>query len=86
MKRESLWKRGLLAVSLSAALGLSAGPALAAGALNADADEILRAMSRHLASLEAFSVSADISNQLRGSASIYFSLRPHPSAIARSAI
>ncbi len=64
MKQESLWKRGLLAVSLTAALGLSAGPALAAGELNADADEILRAMSAHLAGLKTFSVSADISNEI----------------------
>jgi hypothetical protein len=64
MKRESLWKRGLLAASLTAALGLSAGSALAAGALNADADEVLRAMSKHLAGLKAFSVSADISNEI----------------------
>jgi hypothetical protein len=64
MKRESLWKRGILAASLTAALGLSAGSALAAGELNADADEVLRAMSTHLAGLKAFSVSADISNEV----------------------
>lgn len=64
MKRESLWSRGLLAASLTAALGLSAGSALAAGERNADADEILRAMSKHLAGLKAFSVSADISNEV----------------------
>jgi len=63
MKHESLLKRGLLAVSLTAVLGFSATPAIAAGGLNADADEILRAMSTRLAGLKAFSVSADISNE-----------------------
>lgn len=64
MKRESFLKRGLLAASLSAALGLSVMPAPAAAQFNANADEILRAMSAHLGGLKAFSVSADISNEI----------------------
>lgn len=64
MKQESLWKRGLLAASLTAMLGFSATSALAAGELNADADGILRAMSTYLSGLKAFSVSADFSNEI----------------------
>jgi hypothetical protein len=64
MKPESLWNRGLLAASLTAALALPSGAALAAGGINPDADEILRAMSRYLGGLKAFSVSADISNEI----------------------
>jgi len=64
MKHGSSLKRGLLAASLNAALGLAAGPAFAAGGLSPDADEILRAMSKHLAGLKAFSVSVEISNEV----------------------
>lgn len=64
MKHESLSKRGLLAASLAAGLCLQAGPAFAAGDINPDADEILRAMSDYLAGTKAFSVSADISNEI----------------------
>jgi hypothetical protein len=64
MKPQSLWKRGLLAVSLAAALSLSAGPANAGGEIDADAEKILRAMSKHLGALKAFSVSMDISNEV----------------------
>ena len=64
MKQESPWKRGLLAASLTVALGVSVGPVLAAGGLNSDADEILRSMSKYLAGLKSFSVSADISNEI----------------------
>lgn len=60
----SVIRRGLLAASLAVALGLSAGPALAAEAVNPDADEILRSMSTFLAGTKAFSVSADVSNEI----------------------
>ena len=46
------------------AAGLAAGPGLAAGGINPDADEILRAMSQYLSGTKAFSVSADISNEV----------------------
>lgn len=64
MKHEPFRKRGLLAISLGAAIGLSFGPAQAADQFNPDADQILRAMSAHLGSLNAFSVSADVSNEI----------------------
>lgn len=64
MKRESVWKRSLLAASLSTALGLSALPGSAAAQFDGNADEILRAMSAQLAGMKAFSVSADISNEI----------------------
>jgi len=64
MKHESLFRRGLLAASLAACVGLPAGPALAADELNPYADEILRSMSTFLAGTKAFSVSADISNEV----------------------
>ena len=64
MKHETLWKRGILAASLGVVLGFPAGSAFAAGGLNPDADQILRSMSNYLASLKAFSVSADISNEI----------------------
>lgn len=64
MKQESLWKRGILAASLGAVLGFPAGSAFAAGELNPDADQILRSMSNYLAGLKAFSVSADIRNDI----------------------
>lgn len=64
MKRTSLTRRGLLAASLTVAWSLLAGPATAAAGVNPDADEILRSMSTYLAGLQAFSVSADISNEI----------------------
>jgi len=64
MKHESLLKRGLLVASLAACVGLPAGPAIAADELNPQADEILRSMSTFLAGTKAFSVSADISNEV----------------------
>ena len=64
MKHESFLKRSFLAASLAASFCLPAGPAIAAEGLNPDADEILRSMSRHLAGLKAFSVSADIGNEI----------------------
>lgn len=64
MKHESLSGRGLLAASLTLVVGLSAGSAIAAEGVNPDADEILQSMSRYLADTKAFSVSADISNEI----------------------
>lgn len=61
MKHESMIGRGLRAASLALILSVPAGPALAAGAINADADEILQAMSKFLAGTKAFSVSFDAS-------------------------
>lgn len=64
MQSESRRWRGLLAASLTAVLSLSAGPALAGDAVNPDADEILRSMSDYLAATKAFSVQADVSNEI----------------------
>jgi hypothetical protein len=64
MKHESLSRRGLLAASLTVAVGLSAGSAIAAEGINQNADEILQSMSSFLAGTKAFSVSADISNEI----------------------
>ncbi|MBE2261635.1 MAG: DUF2092 domain-containing protein [Burkholderiaceae bacterium] len=67
MKQENSGKltlrRGLMAASIAVGFGLSATGALAAGAMNADADEILKSMSKFLAGSKAFSVTADISNE-----------------------
>ena len=54
-------RRKLLSASLAVGLGLMTGSALAADALNPDADEILRAMSKFLAGTPAFSVVGDVS-------------------------
>lgn len=64
MKLERLTRRGLLAASLTVALGLVAGPAIGAERINPDADEILRSMSKFLGGTKAFSVSADIGNEI----------------------
>lgn len=64
MKQDSLARRVLLAASLAVVMNLSAGPALAAEAMNPDADEILRSMSAFLAGTSTFSVSTDISNEI----------------------
>jgi hypothetical protein len=56
-------REGLL-IAVLGVVGLFATPAMAAEALNPDADEILRSMSKFLASTKTFSVSADISNEL----------------------
>ena len=53
--------RALIVCGLAGALG---GPAMAAEELNPHADEILRAMSKFLAGTPAFSVSADIGNEI----------------------
>lgn len=64
MKHESLTGRGLRAVSLAAIVGLAASSGFAAEGANPDADEILRAMSKFIGGTKAFSVSADISNEV----------------------
>jgi hypothetical protein len=55
-------KRAVLVAVL--AFGLSSGFAVSAAGINPDADEILRSMSKFLAATKAFSVSADISNEI----------------------
>lgn len=64
MKHKSLITRGFRATALVLTLGLAAGATLAAEAVNPDADEILRAMSKFMGDTKAFSVSADISNEI----------------------
>jgi len=64
MQQISLIKSGLLAAALIYVFSFSIGPAIAAERLNPDADEILRSMSKFLASAKSFSVSADISNEI----------------------
>jgi hypothetical protein len=49
---------------VSGLAGTLGGPAMAAEGLNPHADEILRAMSKFLAGTPAFSVSADIGNEI----------------------
>ena len=62
-KGHASLREGLL-IAVLGVVGLFAAPAMAAEALNPDADEILRSMSKFLASTKTFSVSADISNEL----------------------
>jgi hypothetical protein len=64
MKRHSRVRGPLRAVVFYGLVGACAGPAVAAEGMNPDADEILRAMSRFLAATPAFSMSADIGNEV----------------------
>ena len=64
MKHESFLKRSFLAASLAACFCLPTGLAIAADGINSDADEILRSMSSFLSGTKAFSVSADIGNEV----------------------
>jgi hypothetical protein len=64
MRHQSTRRHVLRAASLALVLGALTGPSLAAEALNPDADQILRSMSRFLAGTKAFSVSADIGNEV----------------------
>ena len=64
MKHESLTERGLRAMSLVVVLGLAGGTATAAEGVSPDADEILRSMSTFMGGTKAFSVTADISNEV----------------------
>ena len=61
MTHESTSGRGLRAALLALVVGVMATPALAADAINRDADEILQAMSKFLAGTKAFSLSVDAS-------------------------
>jgi len=61
MAHESLSARGLRAAWLALVFSLPAVPAIAADAINPDADEILRGMSKFLGATKAFSVSVDAS-------------------------
>lgn len=64
MRTEQFLRRGTLSVALAFVAGLAAGPAMAQGELNKDADEILRSMSTFLGGTKTFSVAADISNEV----------------------
>ena len=64
MSAEGISKRGLLAAAVALVAGLAAGPAIAQGGINKDADEILRAMSTFLGGTKAFSLAAHISNEV----------------------
>jgi hypothetical protein len=64
MKQQVRGRHVLRAAVLSVVFGVCAGAASAADGINPDADEILRAMSRYLAGTPAFSVSADIGNEV----------------------
>ena len=56
--------RWLQAASLALALGLSAGSTVAADGMDPTATEVMRAMSKFLGGTKAFSVSADIANEI----------------------
>jgi hypothetical protein len=56
--------RLIRAAGFALGLGLAAGPAAGAKAIDTDAEEILRAMAKYLGSLPAFSVNADIDNEI----------------------
>ena len=64
MRRPSLSMRARHCAALAAALGILVAPGIAAAAVNPDADEILHAMSRYLGGIKAFSVSADVGNEI----------------------
>ena len=73
--------RWLPAAAMAVAFGLSAGSALAADAISRDADEVLRAMSKFLGSAKAFSVSADIGNEIITDAGQKLQLNSHASLL-----
>lgn len=64
MKQQVRDRQVLRATVMSVVFGVCAGAASAADGINPDADEILRAMSRYLAGTPAFSMSADIGNEV----------------------
>lgn len=64
MKKQVRGRQVLRATIFPVMLGVCAGVASAADGINPDADEILRAMSRYLAGTQAFTMSADISNEV----------------------
>jgi hypothetical protein len=61
---QSMRRCVLGTASLALAFGALAAPSTAAEALNPDADEILRSMSKFLAGTKAFSAAADISYEV----------------------
>ena len=69
--------RWLHVAPLAIALGLSAVSATAADALNKDADEIMRSMSKFIGGIKAFSVSADIGNEIITDAGQKLQLNSH---------
>ena len=54
----------ILAVAVSLSFGFLAGPAMSADGIDPDADKILKSMSTYLGGLSAFSMSADIDNEI----------------------
>lgn len=64
MSHQSMRRRALRAASLALVFSALSVPAMAAEALNADADEILRSMSKFIAGTKAFSATADISSEV----------------------
>jgi hypothetical protein len=64
MTHELIGRRGFRAASLALVFSLLAASAMAGEAINPDADEILRNVSKLLGNAKAFSVSADISNEV----------------------
>lgn len=64
MSHVLLNRRHFLVASLAACLSLPALNVFAAEGINPHADEILRAMSEHLANIKTFSFHADISNEM----------------------
>lgn len=81
MKHGSSTRRGLRVASLAVAFGLSAGSAVGAEGINPHADEILRSMSKFLGSAKAFSVSADIGNEIITDAGQKLQLNSHASLL-----
>jgi hypothetical protein len=64
MKQKVRGRQAFRATMISVAIGMCAAAASAADGINPDADEILRAMSKYLAGTPAFSMSADIGNEV----------------------
>lgn len=64
MKQQVMGRPALRVAVVAVVFGVCAGSASAAEGMNPDADEILRAMSKYLAGLQAFSVTSDIGNEI----------------------
>lgn len=54
----------ILAVAVTLGFGFLAGPAMSADGIDPDADKILQSMSSYLGGLSAFSMSADVDNEI----------------------
>ena len=54
----------ILAVAVTLGFGFLVGPAMSADGIDPDADKILQSMSSYLGGLSAFSMSADIDNEI----------------------